>query len=218
MFKSSNGSVIIVLASAVFLTACGGGYSSSNSGYGSGSGGGNLVGFSVYAQSTPSIIVTGKVDVRASGYYGSNSSYKDLTHSATWSTSDDAVATVFQGNVIGVGVGSAKITATSGAETGSITVVVGLTPTMAVSADSPDSLSLAHPQRQFFANATYTDGSHLDLTSFVIWTSSPLGVVKFDDPYGLFPGMATLISTGTTTITATHRPGEEGSLNVTVDP
>ena len=57
-----------------------------------------------------------------------------------------------------------------------------------------------------------------DLTSFVIWTSSPTGIVNFDDAYSLFPGIATLISTGTTTITATHRPNEEGNLTVTVNP
>jgi hypothetical protein len=42
--------------------------------------------------------------------------------------------------------------------------------------------------------------------------------MKFDDPYGLNPGLATFTLTGTATITATLRAGEEGTLTVTVDP
>ncbi len=42
--------------------------------------------------------------------------------------------------------------------------------------------------------------------------------MKFDDPYGLEPGLATFTSTGTATVTATLRAGEEGSLTITVDP
>ncbi len=114
--------------------------------------------------------------------------------------------------------GSAKITGAYGGKTDSVTVVVGLAPTMTVTPDSSAAFQLSQPQRQFFVNATYTDGTQLDLTGFVIWTSDPIGVVRFDDPYGFSPGLATLISAGTTTITATHRPGEEGSLSVTVDP
>lgn len=201
------------------FTACGGGYSNPHPG--SGNPGGNpgvLNTIDVYAHSTPSIPVAGTVDVLANGYYGVNQSYQDLTDSATWSTSDAAVATVDKGRVTGVGIGSAKITGAYGGKTDSVTVVVGLAPTMTVTPDTSVAFQLSHPQRQLFANASYTDGTQLDLTEFVIWTSDPVGVVKFDDPYGLFPGLATLISAGTTTITATHRPGEEGTLTLTVDP
>jgi hypothetical protein len=156
--------------------------------------------------------------VKATGYYGVNNSYQDMTNSATWSTSDAAVATVNSGRVTGAGMGSARITGSYGGKTDSVVVVVGLVPTLTVTPDSSATFQLSHPQRQFFVNATYTDGTQLDLTEFVIWTSSPTGVVKFDDPYGFSPGLATLISAGTTTITATHRAGEEGSLTVTVDP
>ncbi len=45
--------------------------------------------------------------------------------------------------------------------------------------------------------------------------------MKFDDPYGLQPGLAAFISTGTATITATFSPGSveaAGVLTVTVEP
>jgi hypothetical protein len=114
------------------------------------------------------------------------------------------VATVKEGNVTGAGAYEGK--------TGSVTVVVGLVPIMTVTPDSSATFQLSQHKRQFFVNATYTDGTQLDLTNFVIWTSSPLGVVLFDDPYSFNPGLATLISAGTTTIIATHRAGEEGNL------
>ena len=181
-------------------------YSSKYPGSGNPSGNpGVLNGFDIYAHSTPSIPVAGSVDVLANGYFGVNQSYQDLTKSATWSTSDAAVATVNEGTVTGVGMGSAKITGAYGGKTDSVTVVVGLVPTMTVTPDSSATFLLSQHQRQFFVNATYTDGTQLDLTNFVVWTSSPPGVVLFDDPYGFNPGLATLISTGTTTITATHR-------------
>ena len=142
-----------------------------------------------------------------------------MTKSATWSTSDAAVATVNGGRVTGVGVGSAKITGAYRGHTNSVTVVVGLEPILTVTPDSPTPFHLSQRQRQFFAHAAYTDGTQLDLTEFVVWTSSSTEVVRFPfDPYGLTPGLASLISTGATTITATHRPGEQGNLTVTVDP
>jgi hypothetical protein len=219
MFKFNKASLAAVLGAFAATIACGGGYS--NSYHGTGNPGGNpgvLNTIDVYAHSAPSIPVAGIVDMQANGYYGVNQSYQDLTKSATWSSSDDAVATVSGGIVTGVGVGSAKITGAYGGKMDSVTVVVGLVPTITVTPDSDTTFQLSQHQRQFFVNATYTDGTQLDLTEFVIWTSSPVGVVEFDDPYGFSPGLATLISAGTTTVTATLRAGEEGSLTVTVDP
>jgi hypothetical protein len=219
MFKFNKASLTILLALVAASTACGGGYSKPHLGpVNPGGNPGVLNTIDVYAHSSPSIPVTGSVDVQAAGYYGVNQSYQDLTKSATWSTSDAAVATVNRGSVTGVGVGSATIRGAYGGKTDSVIVVVGLAPTITVTPDSSATFQLSQLQRQFFVNATYTDGTQLDLTDFVIWTTSPTGVVKFDDPYGFSPGLATLISTGTTTITAAHRAGEEGSLTVTVEP
>jgi hypothetical protein len=219
MFKFSKAPLTLLLALVATTTACGGGYSNPRAGPGyPGGNPGVLNGFDIYAHSTPSIPVAGSVDVLANGYFGVNQSYQDLTKSATWSTSDAAVATVNKGTVTGVGMGSAKITGSYEGKTDSVTVVVGLVPIITVTPDSSATFQLSQHQRQFFVNATYTDGTQLDLTNFVVWTSSPLGVVLFDDPYGFNPGLATLVSAGTTTITATHRAGEEGSLTVTVDP
>jgi hypothetical protein len=215
-FRFSNVRLMIILALGVITISCGGGYSSP-------SGGGQanpLTNVSVYAQSAPGIPVSGSVKLIANGAYGGAAaeSTKDVTNIATWTSSDEGVATVTNGQVKGTGVGSAVITAKLGGYSATTTVVVGLTPDITITSDGTGTFSLSQPQRQFFAAATYADGTVLDLTNFVTWSASPTGVMKFDDPYGLEPGVATFISIGTATITATLRAGEEGNLTVTVDP
>lgn len=208
----------LLIALGIITTACGGG------GYSTPSGGQaqSLTGVSVTAQSAPSIPVGGDLKLIANGTFGdplgANPSYKDVTGTATWTSSDDAVATVAIGRVRGAGIGSVTITAKLGGHSAVMTVVVGLTPNIAVTPDGIGTFSLSHPQRQFFANATYSDSTVLDLTNYVTWTASPTAVIRFDHPYGLEPGLATFTSTGTATITATLRAGEEGNSTVTVDP
>jgi hypothetical protein len=178
-----------------------------------------LNGFSVYARSSPSIPLHGTVELQADGYYVGQQTSQDLKTSATWSTSNAAVATVNQGHVIGGGVGSATITATFGGKTDSITVVVGLTPTIEI-VPSPTSISLSVHQQQFQAKASYSDGTVLDLTPFATWNSSKETVLAFsvNDPYGFNPGLATLLAIGNTIVTATEPSGETASLAVSVAP
>jgi hypothetical protein len=215
-FRFSDVGLLIVLALGTTTTACGGGYSSPSGG---GQGQGNpLTNVSVYAQSAPSIPVSGTVKLIANGTYGGGATNNDVTSTATWTSSDETVATVTKGQVKGTGVGSAIITAKLGGYSATTTVVVGLTPDITITSDGTGTFSLSQPQRQFFAAATYSDSTILDLTNFVKWNASPTGVMKFDDPYGLEPGLATITSTGTATITATLTEGEEGTLTVTVGP
>jgi hypothetical protein len=58
----------------------------------------------------------------------------------------------------------------------------------------------------------------LDLTVYMTWSSSKPEVLKFFNDYVHYVGEATLLTTGTTTITATLDSGEVGSLDVTVVP
>jgi hypothetical protein len=216
-FRFSNVSLMIVLALGLTAISCGGGYSNSSP---SGGQAAPLTSLSVYAQSAPSIPVSGRAKLFAIGKYGGPAVdiTKEVTNTATWTSADEGVATVTMGQVTGTGVGSVAITAKLGGYSAATTVVVGLTPNIAVTSDGTGTFSLSQPQRQFFANATYADSTVLDLTNFVTWSASPTGVMKFDDPYGLEPGLATFTSTGTATITATLGAGEEGNLTVTVDP
>src|SRR5437867_1262951 len=78
--------------------------------------------------SSPSIVVAGTVHVGANGTYQDSATeftYKDVSSSAIWSTSNAAVATVNKGLVTGTGVGSATITASFNGKAGTTLVVVG---------------------------------------------------------------------------------------------
>jgi len=181
-----------------------------------------LSGVSLQPSSAPSIAVAGTVQVGANAAYQDSAteiSYKDVTSSAKWSTSKDAVATVENGLVTGAGIGSATITASFGGQTATTLVVVGQTPTLDVTSTGKGMFSLsANPDQLFQATASYSDGNVLDLTVYVTWSSSKPEVLKFFNDYVHDVGEATLLTTGTTTITATLDSGEVGSLDVTVVP
>ena len=214
--RCGSASLMIVLALVLITSACGGGYSSPG-----GSHAKPLTGISLYAAAAPSIPSGGTVKLIAYGTYGDPAGadpYKDVSGTATWSSSDEAVATVTRGQVTGAGVGSVAITAKLEGYSATTNVIVGLTPTIVITPDGTGTFNLSHPQRQFYAIATYSDNTVLSLTDYVTWSASPPGVMKFDDYYGLFPGLATFTSTGTATITATLREGEEATLTVNVEP
>ncbi len=170
----------------------------------------------------PSIAVSGTVLVNANATYQDSAteiSYKDVTSSAKWSTSKDAVATVDKGLVTGTGIGSATITASFDGKTATALVVVGQTATLDVTSTGKGMFSLsANPDQLFQATASYSDGNVMDLTIYTTWSSSKPEVLKFFNDYVHYVGEATLLTTGKTTITATLDSGEVGSLDVTVVP
>ena len=98
---------------------------------------------------------------------------EDVTAYATWTTSDATRATVVAGVVTGVVAGTATITATLGAFSASATITVGgslqsiaiVPPTIPTTLDVGDSLQLT-------AVGHYSDGSNVDITRQVTWTSS----------------------------------------------
>ena len=174
--------------------------------------------------SAPSIAVAGTVQVGADGAYQVSATeiqYNDVTTSATWSSSNEAVATVSKGLVTGTGIGSATISASLKGKTGKTLVVVGQRANLDITATGTGLFSLsANPDQHFQVSASYSDGTVLDLTIYATWSSSVPGVLKFYDPYDYAhdPGEATLLATGTTTITATLDSGDVGALDVTVVP
>jgi hypothetical protein len=217
MLRISDASLVVFLASIMSTSACGGGSFSSLTTVQSVP----LTQFSVLPVSAPSIELHGTVKMTARDPASPNTTSKDVTNSAKWSTSDEDVATVAAGLVTGTDLGSATITATFEGKTASSVVAVGMQPDISVTPSDPGAFSLSHPDRQFVATAKYVDGTVLDLTGWVKWSASPAGIVQFDDPNGLQPGLATFISAGTAIITATFKPGgvdAEGVLTVTVEP
>ena len=176
-----------------------------------------LVAFNVQPNSAPSIAVGNTVQLGANAEYQisvTDFANKDVTNSASWSTSNPDVATVNKGLVTGTGIGSATISASLDGKTGSTLVVVGQTGVLDITPTDPFSLS-ATPEIDFYATETFPDGSTLDVSGPATWTASPGGIV---DIYPYLGGHAKLVATGTTTITATLDTGETGAVTITVVP
>jgi uncharacterized protein YjdB len=129
----------------------------------------------------------------------SDTSTCDITDLVTWSSSTIANATVSaSGLVKGVAAGSLTVTATLGSVTGSTSVSV-TAPSITSISVTPDDMTLAiGVGEQYTASAIYSDGSIQDLVTGVTWTSSNSSVATVDGN-----GLATTLSAGTTTITAT---------------
>jgi uncharacterized protein YjdB len=160
----------------------------------------------------PSIPVNTAQQLTATGTYSDGSS-RDLTALVTWSSSTIANATVdVAGLVSGVAAGSSTVTATLGSVSTSTSVTV-TAPTIASISISPDDLTLPiGVDQQYTATAVYSDGSSQDLVADVAWTSSATSVASIDNS-----GLATTLTAGTTTITATVGTFTD-SASITVVP
>ncbi len=132
-----------------------------------------------------------------------DASTQDVTGSAAWTSSDTSVATITSpgGVAIGVGQGSAQITAAVGAILSPPATLTVTPPVLVALAVSPTNPTRDVGQTlQFQATGTLTDGTTQDLTAAVSWTSSDPTVATITSPGGL----ATALAPGPTTITATH--------------
>ena len=141
----------------------------------------------------------------ATGVYTDNST-QNLTGSATWSSSNPALASVgnataSKGLVSALAEGAVSISASAGGLVGS----TGLTVTSAVltelqitpaSASSPKGTS-----RQFAATGIYSDSSTQDLTASVVWSSTAADVASISNAAGS-KGLASALALGGTTIGA----------------
>jgi trimeric autotransporter adhesin len=137
---------------------------------------------------------------KATGLYSDNSS-KDLTNSATWSSSNTGAATISSTGMAATKVqGSATISASYSGVSGSttLTVTAAALAALMVSPARP-SLPLGTTV-QLAATGTFTDGSTKDMTASVEWTSAnPSAVtINANSTFGLAMAMAL----GSSTITA----------------
>ena len=137
----------------------------------------------------------------ATGTYSDHTS-KDLTSSATWSSSNTSAVTIAgSGIATSKGPGSATITAIFSGVSGSATLTV-TAPTLVSLAISPGSGSVPlGATLQFAATGTFTDGSTQDMTASAQWASTNSAVAGIN--MNGTPALAKGIALGTSTITAT---------------
>ncbi len=156
--------------------------------------------------STPSLAKGLTQTMTAMGVY-SDSTIQNLTSTVSWSSSATSIATISnasgtQGVVSAQNAGSAVLTASLGAISGSTTLTVTAATLVSV-AVTPTNPSIAKGLTQAFtATGTYTDSSTQNITSAVTWSSSSTGIATVSNASGSH-GITSSLAVGSTTITAT---------------
>jgi len=149
----------------------------------------------------------------------SDSSIQNITSTVAWSAGTGSVATVSTsgptaGLATSVAAGTVEIVATSGSITsdpggdGGLTVIglnsVTITPTSPTAAlgdaNTADPYGATNNTLQFTATANYADSTTGNVTASATWTSGTPDVATI----GGATGLATLLTAGTSTITATY--------------
>ena len=173
---------------------------------------------SISIQSVAPVPVGQMVNLVATGVFADGTK-QDVTSQATWTSSSPAIATVgdagaSKGQVTGVAVGTATVTATMQAISGTVQISVvakkitsiGITPTQPIL-----QRGVTQP---FKATAVYDDNSTSDVTQQATWSTGDTGVLSVVAT-GASAGVATALAAGTTSLTATLG-GISGTTSVTV--
>ncbi|MDI7235107.1 Ig-like domain-containing protein [Leptospira santarosai] len=177
-----------------------------------------LVSISV-TPSNPSIAKGLTQQFTATGTFTDHSTL-DITSQVTWTSSDNAVVSISnavgaEGNSTALTPGTAAITADVGGISGFTNMTVTNAALVSISV-TPASPSVPKGlTQQFIATGTYTDSSTQDLTAATVWSSSSVSKATVSNVVGN-EGMANALTTGATTIKATHSSGIFGTTTLTI--
>lgn len=136
---------------------------------------------------------------------GSDTFLQDITSMATWSTSNDAIATVDAGTVTGVGGGTVAITASWGnIASNEAKITVSGKSLVSLDITPKDDIVQRMVGVFFTATGTFNDGSVEDLTQSVTWSTSDATIATIGSYNAYVPGMTVITHhlIGTATITA----------------
>ncbi len=139
----------------------------------------------------------------------------DVTTQATWTSSDNAMATVDEvGHVLGVGVGKPSITATFGGKSGSafVTVTDAVVTGVQVTPGAGNTF-IGGPAVAFTATASFSDLTSAVVTTQASWQSSAPAIATVDAQ-----GKATALTTGFTQVTATYQGMTSAPATLSVGP
>jgi len=132
----------------------------------------------------------------ATGIYSDGTSF-NITNQVSWSSSNPSIGAISNsGLATATAPGATTVTASSGAISGNTNLTVN-SATLSSIVVTPANPSIpVGVSEQFVAMGTYSDGTSYDLTTQVTWSlSNPVATVNSN-------GLATSVSVGTTTITA----------------
>ncbi|MBT3226373.1 MAG: hypothetical protein HOK67_08810 [Deltaproteobacteria bacterium] len=160
----------------------------------------------------------------ATGIYGDGTT-ANITESVNWVSEYPAIATVSdepssttnpKGQVKTVLTGSTTITARSANISSSnvLSVTSAVLQTIEVTPGYSSFASAITPWVQMKATGIYADGTIIDITEFATWSSGTTSVATINNVSGE-RGLATSVTNGTTTITATYQ-NISGSTDLTL--
>jgi len=164
-----------------------------------------IVKLTIKAVSSISIVpaVSHNLDIGATQQFSAIGTYSDgssadISAQVMWLSSNPQVATIYaNGLATAVTAGTANITATLGGVTSPATALaVQALSSIAVSPASPNNLAIGATQN-FTAIGTFADGSLMNITSQVTWSSTVPGITTIATG-----GTATGVKSGTVNITA----------------
>lgn len=141
-----------------------------------------------------------------------------LSEVITWSSGNAAVATVSTSGVAtGVASGAATITATLGGLSANAALTVGGGGGLVSVTVTPGATTLGKGLlRAYTAIGNYGDGTSVDLTNMVTWSSDNVANATVSDTAGT-KGVVQGVAVGVTTVTADAGNGITGSTTVTVN-
>lgn len=160
---------------------------------------------------TVAIPVQVQQQLKAVGTY-SNSSTKNLTATATWSSSNPSVATVSSGGLVtALAPGSATISARSGTITGSASITVTAATLRSIAMSPATRRTNVGASSVTHVIGTFSDGTKFRLTQNMTWAIGASSIATVDAN-----GTVTGVGAGTTTLRVTHSSGLTAKGFVTV--
>ncbi len=158
----------------------------------------------------PSIAKGTTQQFTATGTFSDNST-QNLTSSVTWSSQTTGIATITSAGLAkGVGVGTSKIQATSGAVSGSTILNISAATLTSIAVTPANPTIVKGATQQFTATGTFSDASTQNITGTVTWSSLTASAATISSA-----GLAKGVGVGSSTIQATSG-GVSGStvLNI----
>lgn len=131
---------------------------------------------------TPSVIQNETVQMTATGSYN-DGSVKNITGTASWSSSDVTKAKISNsGLVTAISPGSASITASSQAVSGSTTVTITIANLASIQISPSTTSAITGQTVPFQATGTYQGGGSANVTDSVVWSTNSQGVTISNSP------------------------------------
>lgn len=215
ILSGGDGSYVAIAEGAATVTYSYSGYSASAavvvSKGGGGGGGGAAELVSVTLNNTLMTLYVGRGGTLSAVAKYSDGSAADVTQKATWSSSNESVATVSSGRVTALKAGMAVVTADVSGVRGSCTVTVEEEVTLSGISITPSSFSVMEGDgaRAVSSKGYWSDGTSRDLTFLGTWSTSDASVATVSG------GTVTFGKSGSATITCAYQ-GKSASASVTV--